>query len=191
MTSLIAPLGVAAIVAIGSWLALPASPVHAATAQVQVGTYWFCNSSYASGVCPTTINVGDTVQWNFPSGIYHTSTECGASCETPTGSPVWDSGLMIGGSYSYTFSQAGVYKYQCGVHGALMRGQVTVVGASAVGGIASLPDVERAALDSRSRSGVGVGLLAGAAAIAAGMIAVAGGAWYARRRRFSSRDYPS
>ena len=190
-TLLVAPLGVA-LFAMGVWLTVPASPAYAATAQVQVGTYWFCNYTYTYGTCATTINLGDTVQWNFPSDLSHSTTECGASCDAPTGSPLWNSGFLIGGSFSHTFTQAGVFTYQCALHGAIMRGKITVAGPpSGVGGIASLPGVEGAALDGGSRSAGGVGLFAGAAVMAAGMIALAGSGWYARRQRSSSRDHRS
>lgn len=172
------------LVALGALLALPAGSTEAAQATIQVGNYWFCDASYANGTCPTTINVGDTVQWNFPSGIYHTTTDCGASCGTPTGSPMWDSGLQIGGSYSYTFTQAGVYQYHCSIHDAPvmnMRGQITVV-AGAVGGIASLPDTANAPLDSAPRATGSAGTVIGTAAIVAGLVVVAGATWYARRR---------
>jgi len=158
---------------------------HAATVDITVGTYWYCDSSYYLGVCTTNINTGDAVVWHFPSGFpYHTTTECGgASCDDPAPpTPVWDSGVQVGGTYSFTFTTPGTYLYQCGVHGALMRGQIIVGGA--VGGIAELPGVDAAPLERPASTGgspwtiVAIGLSSGAAAI--GLAASA--AWYARRR---------
>ena len=173
------------LVAIGALLLMPSRPAQAATVNVAVGDQvylvWFCNSSYFNGVCPTAINAGDTVTWNFAGSLTHTTTECGASCDLPTGSPVWDSGLMLGGSYSYTFTQAGVYKYQCGVHGALMRGQITVT-AAAVGGVASLPGVADGPLGETAPSANRAWPAAGVGVVAAGLAVVAGATWYARRR---------
>ena len=182
--SVAARLGVL-LVAMGALLVMPSRPAQAATVNVAVGDQvylvWYCNSSYFNGVCPTAVNAGDTVTWNFAGSLSHTTTECGASCDLPTGSPVWDSGLMLGGSYSYTFTQPGVYLYQCGVHGALMRGQITV-DAATVGGVASLPDVAEAAPDGTASSARGASRVAGGAAIAGGLVVLAAVTGYARRR---------
>jgi hypothetical protein len=35
--------------------------VSAANTTVNVGDLWFCNSSFSSTPCPTTISVGDTI----------------------------------------------------------------------------------------------------------------------------------
>ncbi len=175
----------AILVVMGVLLMLPLQRSEASTTMVNVGTYWFCNSSFQSGTCPTTIAVGDTVQWNFaappPLVPGHTTTECGASCDTPTGTPIWDSGIRTSGSFSHTFSSPGVFKYQCSIHGALMRGQVTVTGAS-VGGIAELPSAAGAPVTQPTTSSSHFGLIAGSIAMAAGVATLAGAVWSARRR---------
>ena len=52
-----------------------------------------------------------------------------------------------------------------------------------VGGIAELPDVDAAPLEADGTAGTRLGLLAGVtAAIVASAVALAGAAWYARRR---------
>lgn len=185
--SVLARLGVL-LVAMGALLALPSRPTLAAMTNIQVGNNWFCNAGFANGSCPTTIAVGDTVNWNFPTGIVpHSTTECGASCDAPTVTPLWDSGLQTSGSFPRVFTQAGVFLYRCTVHDSSlskMRGQITVVAAS-VGGIAQLPAAANAPLNGATSSSSSVGLIAGSAAIAAGLVALAGGAWYARRRRVS------
>ena len=181
----------ALVVFAGAGVFLPGR-AEAATTHIATGSYWYCDSSYASSSCPTTIAVGDTVTWDFESGNYHTTTECrGSTCDDatpPNGSPLWDSGLQIGGSYSYVFTQPGVYYYMCNFHGyQLMRGEITV--ASAVGGVAGLPQVQFSPVDAAAGAGGpsgGTALLAGGAAAVLG--AIVSIAWYAGRRRVSQLD---
>jgi hypothetical protein len=96
------------------------------------GAYRFIDA--VSGGNTTTIHVGDTVKWMFPSQTFHSATSgiCTAAggyyddggC-TPDGS--FDSGqLYAGQSYSHTFTTAGSYRYYCSVHGAMMTGTVQV-----------------------------------------------------------------
>ena len=186
--SVVTRLAVLLVVA-GAVLAMPSKPADAATVNVQASAYWFCNSSYYAGVCETTINVGDTVTWNYTGGIYalsHTTTECGGnSCNDPKpATPLWDSGVVTpGGSYPFTFTQPGVYLYQCQVHTTQMRGQITVVAVAGVGGIAELPQVAGTPLAQPEASDSNVGVVAAiAAGVAAGAAALGGAAWYVRRR---------
>ena len=46
---------------------------------IEVGDEWFCDPSYEDGVCQTTINAGDTVNWLWVGGSRHTTTECGGA----------------------------------------------------------------------------------------------------------------
>lgn len=102
---------------------------QAATVTVDVGDIWFCNESFEGGVCETTINVGDTVVWEFdPADLPHTTTECGATCNNPTGTPRWNSGSRYGGQFEYTFNQPGTYLYYCTIHPGLQRGRIVVMG---------------------------------------------------------------
>ncbi len=98
------------------------------TANIAVGDTWFCNSSFNNGVCSTQIDAGDTVVWDFGSGsLPHTTTECGASCDSPTGTPLWDSGVLQGsGTFSHTFNTPGTFLYLCEIHPFQMRGQIVV-----------------------------------------------------------------
>ena len=70
-----------------------------------------------------TIFVGDTVQWNNIDTAAHTVTS-GSMTDGTTG--VFDSSLfMAGGSFEFTFEDAGTYDYFCMVH-PWMTGQVIV-----------------------------------------------------------------
>jgi plastocyanin len=179
------------VVAIGALVVLTSRDTEAATVNVVAGNpNWFCDASYSMAECPTTVNVGDTVTWMFAGGNYHSSTECrGSTCDDvspPNPSPLWDSGLHFGGSYSRVFNTPGVYYYMCNFHGyGLMRGKITVV--AAVGGVAELPGAQSGALGGQNAQGdshwsVAPSALAALAATAAVGLA---GAWYARRRNLS------
>ena len=70
-----------------------------------------------------TIDVGSEVIWENTDNAAHTATS-----GTPTDGPdgVWDSSLMmVGGSYSKMFDEAGTYPYFCMVH-PWMQGTVIV-----------------------------------------------------------------
>ncbi len=75
-----------------------------------------------------TIQLGDTVTWNFLESI-HTTTS-----DATTGPETWNSGIVAsGGSFSHTFSTVGNHPYYCAVHsfagGTFMNGVVRVVAA--------------------------------------------------------------
>jgi len=79
-----------------------------------------------SGTSTTTINVGDTVEWDWQSGFHSTSSgSCpGGSC---TQNNIWNSGATSGPhSFQYTFNNAGTFPYFCSVHLASMQGTVIV-----------------------------------------------------------------
>ncbi len=124
-------------------LLLSTGTAAAATSTVQVGDLFFCGESFSGGVCPTTITAGDTVVWDFSAAdVAHTVTECGASCDTPTRSPVFDSGLVQNhGTFQFIFTTAGTYNYLCQVHAFEMRGRVIVQAAAPTpsGGSSSTP----------------------------------------------------
>ena len=97
------------------------------TITIPSGDFYFCAPSYQGGVCETTITAGDTVVWDFSASLTpHTTTECGASCDSPTSAPLWDSGLIDRGTFSYTFTQPGTYLYFCRVHPLLQLGRMVV-----------------------------------------------------------------
>ncbi len=94
---------------------------------IDVGEFWYCDSSFESGVCETTIDAGETVSWDFSQVVLpHTSTDCGADCDTPTGSPIWDSGLLATGTFNQTFDSVGTFNYYCSIHPDTMRGRIVV-----------------------------------------------------------------
>ena len=98
---------------------------------VPVGDPWFCDSSNLGGVCTTEVTVGDSVLWDFGgASLPHTTTNCGASCDSADGS-LWDSGTINDGStFQFTFSEAGTFLYRCNIHPAQMRGQIIVTAAA-------------------------------------------------------------
>ena len=109
-----------------------AQPAEAATEQVEVSDFYFCDSSFENGVCTTTNTAGDTVTWDFVQGL-HTVTECDATYTTCSGG--FDSGTLWRGpggtfAFSQTFSTAGSYPYRCNFHPSEMRGVVLVVAAA-------------------------------------------------------------
>jgi len=103
------------------------------TVKVPVGDNWYCDPSHANGnVCETKVNVGDIVEWNWVGTAPHSVTACGASCNQPAGSPLFDSGVMTqGGHFEFSFNTPGTYLYYCTVHGPGQIGRIVV---SAAGG---------------------------------------------------------
>src|SRR6266542_964408 len=102
--------------------------VSAATTTVNVGDFWFCNSSFSGSVCPTRIATGDTVTWNWVRGAAHSTTACSdgtfSTCGAAQG---WDSPIMTSGTFSRTFNNTGTFYYRCQVHPTAMRGRVEVI----------------------------------------------------------------
>ncbi len=74
-----------------------------------------CEETNECYLPPTvSINKGDTVDWKNLDTAAHTVTG-GSPADGPSG--VFDSSLVLGGAaYSYTFNDAGSYKYFCMVH---------------------------------------------------------------------------
>jgi plastocyanin len=104
-----------------------------ATMTVMVGP----NGSIAFVPSSVTINVGDTVTWQWGGGaLSHTVTS--GSPGAPDGRFCSNGGTQsaaacagigfaqTGGSFSHTFTTAGTFPYFCAVHGAAMTGTVTV-----------------------------------------------------------------
>ena len=117
------------------WLGIrsqSSTPVSAATVFIEVGDFWFCNSSFEGGDCEIKINVGDSVTWGFDSAsATHTTTECTGSCGSMIGNPgsrEWDSGPRTGGLFERPFNSPGTFQFQCNIHPGLMRGTITVNG---------------------------------------------------------------
>lgn len=69
-----------------------------------------------------TIEVGDTVIWNWTASGTHNVNSLDSANET------FESGFFsTGGSFSYTFTSEGVNSYQCDPHPGSMFGTITVV----------------------------------------------------------------
>jgi plastocyanin len=63
-----------------------------------------------------TVKVGTTVMWRNSSGTHDITARDGS----------FRSATLVGGSFSYTFTQPGRYLYWCSIHMAEMRGEVVV-----------------------------------------------------------------
>src|SRR3990170_2975483 len=74
-----------------------------ATTTVQVGDYYFCDQSYVNGVCETSVNEGDTVEWQFAGSQLHSTTECGGDLDACPEPHLWDSSFMDSGSFPFAF----------------------------------------------------------------------------------------
>jgi plastocyanin len=103
----------------------PTPTPAARTAIVSVGQGGMNFVDQSSGSSITTIQVGDTVRWNWVSGFHSTTsgTCSGSNCQRDG---KWDSGEGSGKAFSFRFTQAGTYNYFCTVHGAAMTGVVQV-----------------------------------------------------------------
>ena len=160
-----------------------AQQVHA-DITIPVGDLWFCNSSFQNGVCETVVNQGETVTWNYASGVtVHNSRECGANCSSPSGTPIWQlpaAPTAAPWTQSFTFNTPGTYLYRCDLHTVAMRGRIVVQAPASVGGVAELPGVAQAPSRSSDSGELGYAALAGG--LAAAVAAIAAGAWYAWRR---------
>lgn len=106
----------------GAALLGQADSAQAAQTTIEVGDFWFCDSMHSGSVCETTISQGDTVVWSFGDTM---------ATHTTTGS-IWDSGnINRGGTFSFTFNDAGSYEYHCNIHATLMMGRIVVQAAPA------------------------------------------------------------
>ncbi|MDO8616591.1 MAG: hypothetical protein Q7T33_12790 [Dehalococcoidia bacterium] len=105
--------------------------VSAAQVVIAADDFYFCSSDFESGVCETTVTVGDTVKWEVGNG-FHTVTQCDASFATCPPAGGFDSGnLTTGQDFEHTFDTPGTIPYRCNQHPTQMRGRITVVAAQA------------------------------------------------------------
>jgi plastocyanin len=104
----------------------PTPTPAARTAIVSVGQGGGLNFvDQSSGSSTTTIQVGDTVRWNWVTGIHSTTSGTCSGGNCPRDGR-WDSGQGSGKTFSFRFTEPGTYNYFCTVHGAAMRGVVQV-----------------------------------------------------------------
>src|SRR4029453_720416 len=91
------------------------------------GDFWFCDSSFSNSVCPTRINPGDTVTWQWVGNAPHTTTACSDGTFTTCGAAQgWDSPVMTSGTFSRTFNNTGSFYYRCQIHTS-MHGRIDVI----------------------------------------------------------------
>jgi len=99
---------------------------------VNVGDFYFCNSSFAGGVCETNITVGDTVTWAWVGASLHTVTQCETGfINCPPAGGFYSNIRTNGATFSHTFNAAGSFEYRCDLHSTEMRGRVNVAAAQA------------------------------------------------------------
>jgi len=79
---------------------------------------------------PSTLQIdeGDTVQWDYVSGLSHTITSGTHPDLDPTAGNLFEGSVFANTSFSYTFNDAGTYSYFCQQHyGGGILGTITVV----------------------------------------------------------------
>ena len=96
------------------------------TTTVDVGDFYFCNSSFSGAVCDTNITAGDTVTWQWVGSASHTVTQCDLTFTTCPQVGGFDSGTLTSGTFSQTFNTPGSFEYRCNIHTTLMRGRINV-----------------------------------------------------------------
>jgi len=158
------------------------------TVDIDMGNFWFCDSSANSDatgtICTVTINVGDSVTWTNTTALTtHTATHCADDFVTCSGPREWDTGFVGGGTTSTPqgpFNTSGTFIYRCQLHPLAMR--ATLIVQEIVGGTAERPDLGDAQtpLETSESSAGDYAIVAGA--IAAGAMVIAASAWHIRRR---------
>jgi plastocyanin len=128
--------GAAAVDAAAADAAAVDGAAGAKTVMVDVGP----NNSMSFSPAAVTINVGDTVTWNWQPSLPHSVTSGtpgaadGKFCSVPEGTTVNPANCMnftmavhtAPYTYSHTFATPGTFPYYCVNHGAAMTGTVTV-----------------------------------------------------------------
>lgn len=112
-------LGVALLAAAAAFAPQTGQRAQAATQSVSVGNNFYSQTSI-------TVNVGDTVQWNWPAAPNAVPHSVTSDSGTLLNSPV-----QATGTYSKAFDTPGTYTYHCEVHPAEMTGAVIVQAAPA------------------------------------------------------------
>ena len=168
------------LTALAAVLLLPlggAALAQPATTTIAVGDLYFCAPSFQNGVCETTVNEGDTVEWQFSANVQHTTTECSDDHDTCSAPHLWDSPVLSSGGFPFTFDTPGTFLYRCQLHPGQMRGSITVVAvaepsptaqASAVPSGGGVPPADGGAALSWGAVAGGAMLIVAAAALAAG-----------------------
>ncbi len=93
------------------------------TVNVSVSSFQFSPSSIS-------VQVGDTVRWNWLNGSHTTTCDGSALTSRPAGAAPWSSNInSVITTFAYKVTVAGTYNYKCNPHGA--GGMVGVINASA------------------------------------------------------------
>lgn len=90
---------------------------------VIVGNIFFQSSHNGTRPAQDTVTVGQPVTWTW------TGTGSTAHSVLSVGTPDFPSSTIMTGdgmTYTFTFTTAGTYLYQCAVHGSVMSGTVVV-----------------------------------------------------------------
>jgi plastocyanin len=122
LTVIVASLALVAVVAHAD-----SGSSQAANVTVNVGNFWFCNSSFQNGVCPTTVKVADTVTWNWVVSFPHNTTSCTDATFSNCNGQNWASPTQSSGTFVHQFNSTGTFYYQCTVHPTQMRGRIDVI----------------------------------------------------------------
>ena len=89
--------------------ASPTPPGQSVTVTIPTGAAGLTTNAF--GANPLTISRGTTVTWMNSDNIAHTSTSNTGDTTT------WSSGpIAAGGSFSFTFQNAGTFPYRCTIH---------------------------------------------------------------------------
>ena len=124
LTLALSILGLIAFVVFGA-----APPAGGQTTTIVIGDNWYCEASFENGVCETTVNVGDSVDWQWVGAALHTTTECGGDLDVCPEPHRWDSPVQVVGTFAFVFDSPGTFVYRCQIHPTLMRGKITVLSA--------------------------------------------------------------
>jgi plastocyanin len=97
------------------------APTAAATTPPQSGNVSIAIQNFAFNPQSITVKVGSTVTWTDKDTTAHTVTSV-------SGPASFNSGPLAapGGTFKFTFSQAGTYSYHCAIH-PFMMATITVV----------------------------------------------------------------
>src|SRR5262249_996607 len=109
----VAPLVGFAVLAFG-----PGTATAQSVVTIDVFDFDFGNASTRTHIDPT-INVGDTVRWQWGEG-FHSTTSVQGIAES------WNSGVQgLSFTFDHTFTRAGTFPYYCSVHGVDAGGGTT------------------------------------------------------------------
>jgi plastocyanin len=113
----------------GAMQSMPASPSSGGVAAVPAtGATTVAIQNFTFAPQTLTVKAGTKVTWKNDDSTPHTvtSTDGGSTSASTTG--LFDSGqLAQGGSFSFTFTKAGTYHYECTIHASMASMHATIV----------------------------------------------------------------